>query len=599
MSELLVESAPVTTVGVDRERVLVLRRETGDVVVLDRIAAAVLRTLHGRQSVDEHAAAAWRSGVSDRPAAIATAINKLWALDLLKPGGDVEQLAPREHISRPIDTVAIITADRPAMLQRSLQYLTEQLEGLSHIPRVIVVDGSRSTANREKTQACAVESAREIRLQYVGPTQAERIWLSLASAIGGPSPRDMATTAGAIGTNRNIVSLLTAGEQVLTLDDDVSCRPWQRPDAEAGIQLAGHSDPREWEFFGTRNEALTGLVPAPVNIVAAHAELLGMPLSALFTPGTHGGTVSLGEACSHILAALNTDSPGRVRVTFAGLAGDSARYCPDRLLQLSGNVTKVLCSSQQAFDTALASREVRRVARRATVTHNCACMSYCMGLQNSSLLPPFMPAGRNEDGVFGEMLAFADPTALFAHLPVGVIHDSDRASAYGHERRLSARVTRMSDIVLCALRVAARSIAAQGTGDRLRRLGQLLVDLGRQPARDFELFVKENILSARSYEMATLAARMAQQQLPRYFQAAVADYQREFMDSVVAPGFFVPTEFVSSVASEEWFQLSQEFLHGYGRLLMWWPDLWQCAAERHDQLEAIAAESDDRRMGIV
>src|SRR5262245_59275696 len=97
MNELLVEAAPVTTVGVDRERVLGLRRHTVDVVVLDRIAAAVLRTSHGRRSVHDHAAAAWRAGISDRPAAITTAINKLWALDLLKPGGAVERVTPRAH----------------------------------------------------------------------------------------------------------------------------------------------------------------------------------------------------------------------------------------------------------------------------------------------------------------------------------------------------------------------------------------------------------------------------------------------------------------------------------------------------------------------
>jgi hypothetical protein len=197
------------------------------------------------------------------------------------------------------------------------------------------------------------------------------------------------------------------------------------------------------------------------------------------------------------------------------------------------------------------------------------------------------------------MLAFADPSALFAHLPVGVIHDSDRPSAYGPERRVSARVTRISDVVQCALRIGARAIAAQGAVDRLRRLGQLFVDLGRQPAPDFELFLKENILAARAHEMATLGARMAQRQVPGYVQAAAAEYQREFMGSVVAPGFFVPTEFVSADAPEKGFQRTQEFLHGYGRLLMCWPDLWECAAERHDQLEAIAAESERTGMAVV
>ena len=50
-------------------------------------------------------------------------------------------------------------------------------------------------------------------------------------------------------------------------------------------------------------------------------------------------------------------------------------------------------------------------------------MAACMGLLNDDATPPFPAISHNEDGVFGVLLAARDPSALFAHVPVGVFHD--------------------------------------------------------------------------------------------------------------------------------------------------------------------------------
>jgi len=79
---------------------------------------------------------------------------------------------------------------------------------------------------------------------------------------------------------------------------------------------------------------------------------------------------------------------------------------------------------------ALSSREVLRVAKLPTVSHDPICMTFCGAVTNDPWTPPFMPRYRNEDGLFARMLMFMRPDTDVGHIPYGVFHDSDRASAY-------------------------------------------------------------------------------------------------------------------------------------------------------------------------
>ena len=45
-----------------------------------------------------------------------------------------------------------------------------------------------------------------------------------------------------------------------------------------------------------------------------------------------------------------------------------------------------------------------RLTSTNVVTHDSSCMATCVGLANRTLLPPFMPVGRNEDGSAPDVL---------------------------------------------------------------------------------------------------------------------------------------------------------------------------------------------------
>ena len=271
-----------------RSASLVVRRDDQAVVELDGLASRVLSLCQGGRTLEAHAAVAWQSGATGDPNALAAAFDRLLETGLLRawdetsrPGGPRPATAPAA-----LTSVAVITADRPAMLRRCLQSLVDQTDRFGRRLRFLVIDGSRDEAGRRDSEAVAAavdkESAHTV--TYVGREAAGALQRRLeASARVEPAVLS-ALVPGGIGGNRNLAVLFAAGERLLMVDDDVVCDPWARTDREEGVSLGGHADLREWGFFDTRQDALATAGPAPVDLLAAHERFLGATLDDVATP---------------------------------------------------------------------------------------------------------------------------------------------------------------------------------------------------------------------------------------------------------------------------------------------------------------------------
>jgi hypothetical protein len=585
MSEPLYQQTPVSLFAIDHNRVVALRRDDGSVVEIERTAAAVLGAVQGIRSLDQHALKVRHSGACHDLDAIESIFNLLWDLDLLRESAG-HQPAASTGAGLPIGAVGIVTADRPAMVRRSLASVGRQLDEYGHAARIVLVDGSRDEAVRRANREALRDVGRARATEYVGPAEAAVLRHDLVRSGVPLATLEVGLTPGEIGGNRNLVTLLTAGEHVLMLDDDIVCDTWRLTDSEAGIQIGGHADLREWSFFETRAEALASLPRAPLDLLHAHREFLARPLAELLHAG---GPLDVNECCPHILDAA-ANGTGEVRVTFAGLAGDSARYCASRLLFVNGPVKDMLEADEDRLRTALLSREVRRVARRPIVTHDPSCMSYCMSVANSSLVPPFLPLGRGEDAVFGTLMAFAEPDALFAHLSVGVVHDSHRPSSYAEDRMVSAKGTRVSELLVLLLQRAVPCAFGSSPAVRLRRFGELLVDVGSQPPDKFALLARDLLLAWRCQELMSVERELEGRQASRHWRAAFDDYTRAFRSHLGQPKFFVPAEFKTAGSERQDFARVQTFLRAFGEFVSAWPDAWGASAKLREARSTTTAD---------
>ena len=571
---------PVSTHALSRGLTLVLDRRNNRVCELDALAGRVLSCCHGMKTPEAHATAAWQAGTTADPSTMRRAVEQLVELGLLRRGAARPSGAGTGASASPapVSTVAIITADRPQSVERCLRSVIGHATTFGHTPRVVVVDGSRTLADATAAAVGRVGKATGGKVTYVGRSEAGVLRHMLARHVP-ESVLRFGLTPGSIGSNRNLASLLTAGTRVLMVDDDVLCEPWALEGHDDTVTFGGHVDTREWRFFPTRSAALAAATRVDADLFSAHGRLLGRSLDDIV--GSSHAPMDLGDACTHLLRAMAERGESRVRATLTGVAGDSARYCAHRLLLCPGTIREILMSDRAAFESALTSREVHHIARRTIVTHDSTCVTYCLGLENDHMTPPFMPVGRSEDTVFGAMLGFIDAAALFAHLPYGIVHDSDRPSTYqSNDRLLSARQTRVSEFLLAMMAVIAPATFSTSAADRLKHLGRGLMDIGEQDVDEFANLVRETALMLRCRPLAQLDSAMAvDSRWPDHWRSAIGEYAEAFRAHAASPEFFVPIEFREASSVDAAFRRMQAFVRDFGALIQAWPEIWQEASQ--------------------
>jgi hypothetical protein len=576
---LLYRAARISIHQAGRSRALIFSEEHGQALEVDASVARLLSLCQGCRTLDGHAAALARVGMAGDAHAVAATLQSLAMTGLLRSCADLlatadVSAAPSE--ARPITTVAIITADRPTVVARGLESFARHLDTHGQRARLLVVDGSRDQAARAANQRLTADLARRSRrtADYVGPMEAAALRERLAAAAGAPRETlDFALTPGAIGANRNLVLLLTAGEHVLMADDDIVCEPWVRNGRASGVALWGHTEPQDSEFFPARDDLrhAAGWVP-DVDLIGAHAARLAQPLP--FALASAGQDADLGEACGHLIGALVERRAPAVRLTFTGIAGDSGTYCPYTRLFASGPTQGRLAANRETFERALRSREVLRGVPQTTLTHDPRCMAGCMGLAGTGLVPPFMPMGRNEDGVFGAMLTALDPLALFAHLPVGVVHDSGRPPAYEDRSMRSASESRVSDLLILLTRTAVQGALDPDPAARLARLAGALADLAALEPAPFAQYATRALLDARAQQLARIEMMVSRpSEYPPYWRAALEEYRRAITRSLARPDFFLPIEFQDAGGVDAGFERLRRFVGHCAALLQAWPAL--------------------------
>ena len=410
------------------------------------------------------------------------------------------------------------------------------------------------------------------RVEYVGPRESAEFF----DTLGLPATGARALlTPGSTGANRNLFLLVTAGEHALMVDDDVICETWASKERADGLALMGHHQELfETEFFPDRATALATVARSNAHLIGAHEALLGQSLSSLMASLRPADTT---HACGHLRQALDAGRPLVVKATFAGLAGDAGVYCPYRFLFSSGPLRDQLRSNTQSFSTALSSRDVSRIVRTNTVTHDYGCMATCMGLANTGVLPPFVPINRNEDGVFGVMLGAADAGTVFGHVPVGVLHDSDRPSRRAEGAILSATQSRLAEVILHVIRARGHGEPSTSSDEWIHQTGQTFVELGDLNASHLAAFVTDSIRRARTLEIAALERMASEPDCPAHWHAAVDAYRSKLSRAMTTEEFFLPAEFHGTGSVDSGYQALQTFLQAFGQLVRSWPALWTAA----------------------
>jgi hypothetical protein len=401
--------------------------------------------------------------------------------------------------------VVLITADRPALLERLLESLLQAGSLLQH-DQLVLIDDSQSAQcaaqNADLVERFNIRSARDMR--YVGASEQQELADTLrrecpqhAEAIAFLLDAERWPAGQRYGRARSLALLLTVGYRAIVLDDDILCRAYASPFHEDGLRL-GSSRERMALFHTGHESLLQSARPLDESPLALHASALGHTLGSVvrqFGPLQLGGSAAA--------AALTLQGDARVLLTQCGSWGDPGTADPHWALHLRRDAIERLAASGD-LRSLLEARSCWFGCTRPTLM-KAGFMSQMTGLDNSQLLPPYFPAFRGEDQVFGSMLNALYPHGAILEFDWGVPHlpAPDRA-----QPSLREPIARRPSLGLCARLIDSlvdyRS--DESAEERLAYLALQLRRLTRRSASDVQQMYRAVLATARAEQLQRLTA---------------------------------------------------------------------------------------------
>lgn len=324
--------------------------------------------------------------------------------------------------------VFIITCDRPAAVERQLDSLLAVGELTRH-DRLVLIDDSRSDDNirRNRDLVAAFNRSSAKSMQYFGAQAARELLSQLLQAMPGHQvglrfllDRERWTDSPTYGLSRNLALLLSVGYRAILLDDDIVCRAVQPPRGQTGIGFR-HEESREAWFYPAVPALLQSTRACEFSPLTQHAEVVGQSLAEVLT-ALSGGKLASG-ALSHchgaMLGVLDGTSP--VLMTQCGSAGDPGTVGSKWVTRLGTESVRRLLARSADNQSLPQCRPCWLGYTGPTIALR-GDMSQMTGLDNSHLLPPYLPVLRGEDALFASMTTYLHPRSAVLNFDWAVLH---------------------------------------------------------------------------------------------------------------------------------------------------------------------------------
>lgn len=485
-----------------------------------------------------------------------------------------------------IEAVGIMTADRPALLERALaSYIqnNHRRKGIEYI----VYDDSKDAAASAAGFAVAQKLARQfaVPVRFAGRQERERYARQLRD--NGAIAAELLEYAllnpsgYTLGQNRNTLLLDTVGSMICCVDDDTICTPLRPEQIRDNLQFASDGDPAEFWCFPSKSEA-DALIPleAQMNALTAHEQLLGKTVWELTDrqPAIFKQANQTSKELTRRIERLDSV----VRVTFNGLLGDCAWGSPFGLwhepmgyLALAGSSLERLTRAEEIYRQALQSRQLLRMTAGPFLADASFCMLTFCGLDNRGLLPPNLPTHRGQDLIFGQILWTCFTDSLFGHLPFALVHDPlPPRRFWPGEITRSASGVDICRLLIEAIKLLPEQEARANPAARLSKLGAHLTQLAKLPAQKLGAKLMPALLASNKHFKQVVMARgtALMKQAPYYSN----DITRFFDKQKQAEGnehYWIPLDLCGVdgfAAAESRLQFTFE---KFGALLEHWPTI--------------------------
>ncbi|MEM8563523.1 MAG: hypothetical protein AAGF57_14885 [Pseudomonadota bacterium] len=426
----LVAFAGCTLTPINHNMTVVINPANGNQTAVAPQVVETIKACSDFNTIEAHARAlaGSRAELQGKEEMIASTLAQLDTAGLLLDARDVCQKLSEEAGTQLAPTrVFIITCDRPEGVTRLLESM-QAAGSLSQHDALFLIDDSRNpenrALNREAVAQFNLSSTRD--MFYVGEEAQTTLIQGLleglpehAEGIRFLLDREQWQGSKTFGRSRTLSLLLSVGYRALVMDDDVLCRAILPPIRQEGVGL-GSGDMRKAAFFPSLESLMNDTVSADFDPLSGHASLLGKSLAGALRIINDGPLApqQLSGANAALANVLEAQSP--ILVTQCGSLGDPGTG-PHWVQRLAPDSVQRLLSAPQGLRETIENHLCWLGSGRHNV-FKMPFMSQVTGLDNSKLLPPYFPAYRGEDALFGAMLINIHNSSVTLEYPWSVPH---------------------------------------------------------------------------------------------------------------------------------------------------------------------------------
>ena len=429
-------------IRINEATMIVINRENGNQQIMTSQVVAGLKTCSEFKTIDAHAAhlANTRSELDGDVSMAVAALNGLRDAGMLLVAKDVcsklEKVIPRQL---PPTRAFIITCDRPVAVERLLESMLRAGK-LSQHDALFLVDDSRESenraANRELVAKFNLRSAKD--MLYFGEDAQDALLSELIKKL--PShisgirfllDRSLWQGHKTYGRSRTLCLLLSIGYRALIMDDDIICQAMLPPIVEGGVGI-GSEHVRKATFYSSEQELMQSGRLADFDPLSGHATLLGTTLSHALQAANSGPLQESQLLNVNAMLANLLMPDSSIIVTQCGSLGDPGTSTTHWGLFQSEDSIERMIAAPHGIREALENR-LNWLGSTRPNFFKMPFMSQVTGLDNSQLLPPYFPAFRGEDGLFGAMLVNMHRDSVSLEYPWSVPHRPVDARSFNSE----------------------------------------------------------------------------------------------------------------------------------------------------------------------
>ena len=584
--------AHITSTPAGKEVAFVTNHNANQVYLLPEIQVQKFKALSGCRSLDGLLAQLKSVDTYKLSENVLQVQIQEWIkMGLLRPEALLKEKARSKNTQHPPLMSSTITCNRPDTLQKWLTPRINSPDYRNNKVPILISDDSEEKGMQQKNRLVVDKQRKnypgtiiyndryyreKLIHELAGTVPEDVVRFALKGAEGLTSKRNI----GTFGANRNAALLSTAGAYYYSSDDDLYYRFYQNKNqtSESTSSKIVFEDALLPAFrcFPDMESLEQASSSAPKFSLIDKAQ-------QLFHEGVYSMLSDADLSCitpsiAHKLETGNAE----LRAVTAGYYGGRWYDSPITFLMHIDETETQFLNDPDAYQKMKYNGINICGFEDTTVTSSSFLQGGTMILDNTKLLPPCFPMGRHEDTAFGILLHRCFEHAFFLHLPVAAYHDPSNKIPFSEKAFSDASLGMGKMIELLLYRYTATFLSSSPV-ERMGEVGKQFQDIGEISLADFEgqlRAVQQHYVSVAVRHLEVLLKHFNGK--PSWWAEDVQRYLEAQEEESKNPVAAVPRELRTKVNEpkndkEAALTLFQSWLGQYGRLLEYWPELWETA----------------------